>query len=505
MSTSWHAATPRAATAAAGAVPRPGRLVAQPLRAGLRRLARRAQGWPSRCRTFAAASASSTWRRAPTTRATSRRSAGSCSACAQRTPAAAAAGGGRLAGRQRAAALGRGGGRQRRAAWPARWPPSRRRVDLAAGGHAIGRGFNRLVYTRMFLQHHEAQGAGQAGPAPGPVRPRRAAGRARPVRVRQRLHRAAARLSRTPTTTGRAPRPSRTCARIRIPALVVNARNDPFVPASQPAAARRGRAATSRCGSRAHGGHVGFPQGALPGHVHAMPEAVGGWLLQHAGPAREHRRMDDIVRQAHGQVAQRARTATAGWGWTRAATGTCATTASQAAGPFASGQPVPRAAAQARQADRLHRPQLRGRRAGALVLPERPAARLRGTGSHALGLAPAGAMAGTVRGDSAHRPAGASARAACSTSTAGCTSTPTSASAWCTRRTCTCGRCGRAGLGRPRTCRQTNCPPAWIWCRSPQAARATGLRMAEKWIAHYRHLSTGKALKRSFFSRRKLL
>ncbi|MBP6405905.1 MAG: alpha/beta hydrolase, partial [Ramlibacter sp.] len=30
----------------------------------------------------------------------------------------------------------------------------------------------------------------------------------------------------------------------------------------------------------AQGGHVGFPQGRLPGHVLAMPEAVGTWLAQ---------------------------------------------------------------------------------------------------------------------------------------------------------------------------------------------------------------------------------
>ena len=29
----------------------------------------------------------------------------------------------------------------------------------------------------------------------------------------------------------------------------------------------------------AHGGHVGFPKGPVPGHVRSMPDAVGGWLL----------------------------------------------------------------------------------------------------------------------------------------------------------------------------------------------------------------------------------
>jgi predicted alpha/beta-fold hydrolase len=66
--------------------------------------------------------------------------------------------------------------------------------------------------------------------------------------------------------------------RIRVPALVLNARNDPFVPAAslpQP----------QDVGSRVtlwqprEGGHVGFPDGHLPGHVRRMPDDVGGWLL----------------------------------------------------------------------------------------------------------------------------------------------------------------------------------------------------------------------------------
>ena len=73
-------------------------------------------------------------------------------------------------------------------------------------------------------------------------------------------------------------------ADIRVPALALNARNDPFVPAaSLPAAGAVGGHVI--LWQPAHGGHVGFPAplGAfgLPGHVRAMPEAVGTWLLQH--------------------------------------------------------------------------------------------------------------------------------------------------------------------------------------------------------------------------------
>jgi len=62
--------------------------------------------------------------------------------------------------------------------------------------------------------------------------------------------------------------------------LVLNARNDPFVPAtSLPHAAEVG--AHVMLWQPAHGGHVGFPAGAPPGHVLDLPERVLGWLRQH--------------------------------------------------------------------------------------------------------------------------------------------------------------------------------------------------------------------------------
>jgi predicted alpha/beta-fold hydrolase len=70
---------------------------------------------------------------------------------------------------------------------------------------------------------------------------------------------------------------------IRIPALVLNARNDPFVPAScLPEARDVGPWVT--LWQPAHGGHVGFPQGLPPGHVLALPEQVMGWMTAAARP-----------------------------------------------------------------------------------------------------------------------------------------------------------------------------------------------------------------------------
>jgi predicted alpha/beta-fold hydrolase len=69
---------------------------------------------------------------------------------------------------------------------------------------------------------------------------------------------------------------------IRLPALALNALNDPFIPAdSLPRASDVSSSVT--LWQPEHGGHVGFAQGRWPGHVRAMPDAVGGWLLQAAG------------------------------------------------------------------------------------------------------------------------------------------------------------------------------------------------------------------------------
>ena len=65
-----------------------------------------------------------------------------------------------------------------------------------------------------------------------------------------------------------------------VPTLLLNARNDPMVPAwSLPTRAEVGPAVT--LWQPHEGGHVGFPAGRFPGHVASLPDAVGQWLLQH--------------------------------------------------------------------------------------------------------------------------------------------------------------------------------------------------------------------------------
>ena len=149
-------------------------------------------------------------------------------------------------------------------------------VDLTAGGLAIGRGFNRQVYNRLFLAS---------------MKPKALAKLAQHPRLFSRERLLAARDLHAFDDVFTAPLHGfldasdywkRASAKphlqnIRVPTLVLNALNDPFVPAaSLPAAHEVGGCVT--LWQPAHGGHVGFPGGALPGHVLTLPERVIAWM-----------------------------------------------------------------------------------------------------------------------------------------------------------------------------------------------------------------------------------
>ena len=153
-------------------------------------------------------------------------------------------------------------------------------IDLAAAGRAIDQGFNGLVYARMFLATMKPKALAKLKQHPGLFdRDRLAAARTlfefdniftAPLHGYKDTPEYWARASAQPHL-----------ARIRIPALVLNARNDPFVPAAcLPKVADVGRHVT--LWQPAQGGHVGFPHGRYPSNVLAMPQAVTDWLAQHA-------------------------------------------------------------------------------------------------------------------------------------------------------------------------------------------------------------------------------
>lgn len=152
-------------------------------------------------------------------------------------------------------------------------------LDLAASGKAIGEGFNRQVYTRMFLRSMKPKALAKLKQHPGLFEAQRMLASkdlyefdnvfTAPLHGFQNTDDYWRRASALPLM-----------ANIQIPALALNALNDPFIPADSLPSTQT----VSPCvelWQPPHGGHVGFAKGSMPGHLKAMPEAVGTWLIQH--------------------------------------------------------------------------------------------------------------------------------------------------------------------------------------------------------------------------------
>lgn len=154
-------------------------------------------------------------------------------------------------------------------------------VDLAAAGRALERGFNR-VYTQRFLQTLKPAALGKLARFPG-LYDRQRVLAARTLYdfddvVTAPLHgfRGAddywLRASAKPWLR-----------RIRVPTLLLNARNDPFLPAAfLPRANEVSRDVVREFPDE--GGHVGFVSGFFPGHIDWLPRR----LLAFFAPLANH-------------------------------------------------------------------------------------------------------------------------------------------------------------------------------------------------------------------------
>ena len=138
-------------------------------------------------------------------------------------------------------------------------------LDLSASGHAIGRGFNRLTYTRMFLHSMKPRALRKLAQYPG-LFDRAKLLAARDLYAFDDVFTAPLHGFRNTDDYWARGSAKPHLARIRIPALVLNARNDPFVPAASLPHAREVGAHVTLW-QPTHGGHVGFPGGRWPGHV----------------------------------------------------------------------------------------------------------------------------------------------------------------------------------------------------------------------------------------------
>lgn len=144
-------------------------------------------------------------------------------------------------------------------------------LDLAATGNALGQGFN-LVYTRNFLATLRVMSLDKLERFPG-LYDANAVRASRTLRefddlVTAPLHGfkdAYDYWTRASSKPG--------LRNIRVPTLILNARNDPLVPAS--ALPRAGEVSTAvTLELPEHGGHAGFVSGRFPGHLGWMPARV---------------------------------------------------------------------------------------------------------------------------------------------------------------------------------------------------------------------------------------
>ncbi len=154
-------------------------------------------------------------------------------------------------------------------------------LDLAAGGAALGRGVN-MIYTRMFLATLKGKALAKLQEFPHIARGDTYLQRLQASRnlyefdneytaplhgfrsTEDYWHKASAK----PWLRG-----------VRIPYLVLNARNDPFVPAAS--LPRSQEVSDSvELEQPEHGGHIGYARGPWPGRIDFIPERLHQFLLQ---------------------------------------------------------------------------------------------------------------------------------------------------------------------------------------------------------------------------------
>jgi uncharacterized protein len=149
-------------------------------------------------------------------------------------------------------------------------------LDLAASGWAIGRGFNRQIYTRMFLRSMVPKALMKLDQHPG-LFDREKLLAARDLYEFDNIFTAPLHGFKDADDYWERASAKPHLHRIAVPALALNALNDPFIPpASLPQPGSVGQHVT--LWQPASGGHVGFPSGPFPAHVRAMPEAVASFL-----------------------------------------------------------------------------------------------------------------------------------------------------------------------------------------------------------------------------------
>ncbi|MBV8666778.1 MAG: alpha/beta hydrolase [Burkholderiaceae bacterium] len=146
-------------------------------------------------------------------------------------------------------------------------------LDLAAGGAALSRGFNRL-YTRMFLQTLKPKCLDKLEQFPG-LFDRDSMLAAHDLYAFDNVVTAPLHGYRDTDDYWNRASAKHVLNDITVRTLVLNARNDPFLPGGHlPQAASR----QVTLDYPSDGGHVGFAAGGIPGHLNWLPERIVDFL-----------------------------------------------------------------------------------------------------------------------------------------------------------------------------------------------------------------------------------
>ncbi|WP_296942351.1 YheT family hydrolase [uncultured Massilia sp.] len=155
-------------------------------------------------------------------------------------------------------------------------------LDLAAGGAALGRGFNR-VYTRMFLDTLKPKALARLARYPG-LFDRDALLAARDLYAFDNVVTAPLHGYRDTDDYWHRASAKHVLADITVDTLVLNARNDPFLPGRYlPPPQAASRAVTLAYPDE--GGHVGFATGSFPGCIDWLARRILHAFDRHAGTA----------------------------------------------------------------------------------------------------------------------------------------------------------------------------------------------------------------------------
>ena len=145
-------------------------------------------------------------------------------------------------------------------------------LDLVAAGNALDRGFNRAVYTRNFLRTLKAKSLAKLERFPG-LFDRAAAMQATTLRAFDDAVTAPLHGFRNAEDYWLRSSSKPWLMHIRVPTLVLNALDDPFLPAW--ALPKDDEVSNAVClHFPAQGGHVGFVSGKFPGSIAWMPTHV---------------------------------------------------------------------------------------------------------------------------------------------------------------------------------------------------------------------------------------